>query len=214
MVDLAVINVPKRSSCAEHIWELELSEVLGEYSIGNKRLIGGRASFILHRRLESACDVDRNVQGSVSHVKETEAAASRLGVQLQSLDVGDEKGLENAFQAAGKGRAQAIVIVGTGFMNIHMARIANLAMKSRLPAIYTGSQFVTAGGLMSYGADADEQFHGAATYVDKILKGAKPADLPVQQPTKFEFLINLKAAKALGFKIPGLVLVQATRVIE
>ncbi len=157
---------------------------------------------------------DRNVQGSVSHVKETEAAASRLGVQLQSLDVSDEKGLENAFQVAGKGRAQALVVVGTGFVNIHQARIANLAIKTRLPAIYPNSQFVLAGGLMSYAADGVEQFRGAATYVDKILKGAKPADLPVQQPTKFEFLVNQMAAKALGIKIPNSILVQATKVIE
>ncbi|MBI3370734.1 MAG: ABC transporter substrate-binding protein [Betaproteobacteria bacterium] len=157
---------------------------------------------------------DRNIQGSVSHVKATEAAASVLGVQLQSLDVGDEKGLENAFQAAGRGRAQALVVVGTGFFNIHQARIANLATKAHLPSIYDSSGFVLAGGLMSYGADGGEQFRGAATYVDKILKGTKPADLPVQQPTKFEFFLNLKAAKAIGIKIPGSVLVQATKFIE
>lgn len=157
---------------------------------------------------------DRNAPASVGHVKEAEAAARVLGVQLQSLDVGDEKGLEHAFQAVGKGRAQALVVVGTGFFNTHSARIANLAAKARLPAIGTGSQFMLAGGLMSYAADAVEQFRGAATYVDKILKGAKPADLPVQQPTKFEFLINLKAAQTLGIKIPGSVLVQATKVIK
>jgi putative ABC transport system substrate-binding protein len=157
---------------------------------------------------------DRNVLSSASHVKEAEVAASVLGVRLQSLDVGDEKGLENAFQAAGKGRAQALIVVGTGFINIHSARIANLAIKARLPAIYTSSLFMRVGGLMSYGADASEQFRGAASYIDKILKGAKPANLPVQQPTKFELLVSRKTAKSLGLAIPQSLLIRADKIIE
>ena len=157
---------------------------------------------------------DRNSLPSTSHVKETEAAARVLGVQLQSLDVGNAEALENAFQAAGKGRAQGLIVVSTGFMSSHQARITNLAAKARLPAIYTGSQYILNGGLMSYAADSVEQFRGAAKYVGKILKGAKPADLPVQQPTKFEFIINLKAAKQIGLTIPPNVLARADKLIE
>jgi putative ABC transport system substrate-binding protein len=157
---------------------------------------------------------DRNSLPSASHVKEAESAARVLGVQLQSLDVGDAEGLENAFRAAGKAHAQALIVVGVGFINSREARIVNIATKARLPAIYTNSRFVIAGGLMSYAADNVEQYRGAATYVGKILKGTKPADLPVQQPTKFEFAINLKTAQALGIKIPNSILVQATKVIE
>ena len=157
---------------------------------------------------------DRNSSPSVSHVKEAESAARVLGVQLQSLDVADAEGLENAFQAAGKAHAQALIVVGVGFVNSHQARIVNIATKARLPAIYTSLQYVVAGGLMGYAADSVEQYSGAATYVGKILKGAKPADLPVQRPTKFEFIVNLKTAKLLGIKIPGTVLAQATKVIE
>ena len=157
---------------------------------------------------------DRNSLASVSHVKETEAAARVLGLQLQSLDVGNAESLENAFQAAGKGHAQALLVVATGIMNNHQARIPNLAVKARLPVIYTSAQFVLAGGLMSYAADGVEQFRGAATYVGKILKGAKPVDLPVQQPTKFEFIINLKAAKQIGLTIPPNILARADKVLE
>lgn len=157
---------------------------------------------------------DRGGLASTSHVKEAEAAARVLGVQLQSLEVGDAKDLESAFQAAAKGGALALLVVATGLLNSHQARIANLAAKARLPAIYTSSQFIPVGGLMSYAADGVEQFRGAATYFDRILKGAKPADLPVQQPTKFELVVSLKAAKQIGLTIPRSVLVQADKVIE
>ena len=134
--------------------------------------------------------------------------------QLQSLEVRNPEDLENAFRAAGKGRAQALIVVSAGLMNSHRARIVNLAVKTRLPVMYTNSPFVLAGGLMSYAADILEQYRRAATYVDKILKGAKPADLPVVQPTKFEFVINLKAAKQIGLTIPPNVLARADKVIE
>ena len=157
---------------------------------------------------------DRNSSISVSDVKASEAAARAMSVQLQSLDVADANALENAFQAAIKGRAQALLIPAFGIMQSLTKRIVNLAAKARLPAIYGFTPFTLAGGLMSYSADSGEQFRGAAGYVGRILKGEKPADLPVQQPTKFEFLINLKTAKALGITIPQSVLVQATTVIE
>ena len=169
---------------------------------------------ILPKATRMAVIWDRNSLASVSHVKEAEVAARALGVQLQSLDVGNAEALENAFQAAGKGRAQALLMVTNGFLNSLPVRIANLAAKARLPAIYTSSQFPPAGGLMSYAADGEEQFRGAANYVGRILKGAKPAELPVQQPTKFEFIINMKAAKQLGLTIPPGVVARATKVIE
>ena len=157
---------------------------------------------------------DRNSLPSADQVKETEGAARTLGVQLQTLDVGDANALENAFQAAVKGRAQALIVVAAGFINSHLIRITNLAVKTRLPTIYSNAQSALAGGLMSYSSVAAENWRGAATYVDRILKGAKPADLPVQQPTKFEFIINMKAAKQIGLTIPRNVLARADKVIE
>jgi putative tryptophan/tyrosine transport system substrate-binding protein len=157
---------------------------------------------------------DPNSLPGVNHVKETEGAARVLGMQLQSLDVRDADALENAFQAAGKGRAQALTVVATGFLNSHQARITNLAAKARLPAIYSQAQFTRVGGLMSYGSDQSEQWRGVATYVDRILKGAKPADLPVQQPKKFELIINLKAARQIGLTVPPKLLARADNVIE
>ena len=121
--------------------------------------------------------------------------------------------LENAFSAITKGRPSALIaLTGTNFT--YRGRIADLAAKSRLPAIYPGGEFVDAGGLISYGPDITENYRRAATYVDKILKGAKPADLPVEQPTKFELVINLKTAKQIGLTIPPNVLVRADRVIR
>ncbi len=180
--------------------------------------LAGKRLGILKEVLPKATHVavlwDRNSLPAASHVKEAEAAARAMGMQVQSLDVGSADALENVIQAAGKGGAQALLVVGTGLMNSQQPRVANLAAKAWLPAIYTTSQFVDAGGLMSYAADGVEQYRGAATYVARILKGEKPANLPVQQPTKFELVINLKAAKKIGLTIPRSVLVQADRVIE
>ena len=135
-------------------------------------------------------------------------------MQLQPLDVLSPKDIETAFRAASKAHADALVVLPSPVLTSQRTQIANLAVKSRLPAIYWRSDFVEDGGLMSYGASLIDLSRRAATYVDKILKGAKPADLPVEQPTKFEFIINLKAAKQIGLTIPPNVLARADRVIR
>jgi putative ABC transport system substrate-binding protein len=157
---------------------------------------------------------DPKGQGGVGHARETEIAAPTLGVQLQRLEVRAPQDLENVFQAAVKERAGALIIVTSGLMNSHRPRIVNLAIKTRLPAMYSNPDFVGVGGLMSYAADPFERLRGVAAYVDKILKGTKPADLPVQQPTKFELVINLKTAKQIGLNIPSNVLARADPVIK
>jgi putative ABC transport system substrate-binding protein len=148
-----------------------------------------------------------------AHFREIEAPARALRLQLKPLEMKGPGDLENSFRTAGKD-TDAVMVVGGGWMNSHRARIVNLAVKTRLPAMYHSSQFVLEGGLMSYGADSLDQYRRAAIYVDKILKGAKPADLPVEQPMKFEFIINLKAAKQIGLTIPPNVLVRADSVIK
>jgi putative tryptophan/tyrosine transport system substrate-binding protein len=149
-------------------------------------------------------------------LRETQAAAPALGVRLQSVEVRRADDLENGFKAARKGRAEALIVMASGVFitGRDRTRIADLAVKAHLPTMHVEQAFVLAGGLMSYGADIPEQFRRAATYVDKILKGAKPADLPVEQPIKFEFFINLKAAKQIGLTIPPNVLARADRVIR
>jgi putative ABC transport system substrate-binding protein len=149
-----------------------------------------------------------------AHVRETESASRNLRMQLQLLEVRQPEELDNAFQIARKQRAQVLTVVATGLLNSHRPRIVNLAIKTRLPAIYSHADFVRDGGLMSYADDARDRSRRAATYVDRILKGTKPADLPVQQPTKFEFIVNLKAAKQIGLTIPPNVLARADRVIR
>jgi ABC-type uncharacterized transport system substrate-binding protein len=145
-------------------------------------------------------------------LKETELAAGALGVQLQYSDIRDPKDIEAALRAASKGRADAVLVLN--FPGTISRVIPDLAVKNRLPAIYYNSTIVDNGGLMSYGASITDLDRRAATYVDKILKGAKPADLPVEQPKKFEFIINLKAAKQIGLTIPPNVLVRADKVIR
>src|SRR5262245_8673233 len=149
-------------------------------------------------------------------LKETELAAGVFGVKLQYLDVlEDPKDIETAFRAASKGRADAVLMtVSGGVVLSQRTQVVELAAKSRLPAMYIIREYVEAGGLMSYGVSSIDLDRRAATYVDKILKGAKPADLPVEQPTKFELVINLKAAKQIGLTIPPNVLVRADRVIK
>ena len=143
-----------------------------------------------------------------------ELAARAFKVQLQYLDVLDPKDIETAFRAASKGRADAVLTLTSIILLNHRTQVAELAVKSRLPVIYTQRADVEAGGLMAYGVNVNDLDRRAATYVDKILKGAKPADLPVEQPKKFELVINLKAAKQIGLTIPPNVLVRADKVIK
>jgi putative ABC transport system substrate-binding protein len=147
--------------------------------------------------------------------KEVERAARSLGLKLQPLDVGNLDDLDRAFKVARKVRAEALLTLPYALFNRdYRTMIVELAVKSRLPAMYGGTEFVEVGGLMSYGPDISDNFRRAATYVDKILKGVKPADLPVEQPTKFEFVINLKTAKQIGVTIPPNVLARADKVIK
>ncbi|HEY3304402.1 MAG TPA: ABC transporter substrate-binding protein [Candidatus Binatia bacterium] len=146
--------------------------------------------------------------------REIELVAGALGVQLQHLDVPSPKDLETAFREASRGRADAGLVRGGPVLNSHRTQVADLAAKSRLPAIYDRRDYVEDGGLMSYGVSFTDLYRRAATYVDKILKGAKPADLPVEQPTKFELVINLKAAKQIGLTVPANVLARADKVIK
>jgi len=152
--------------------------------------------------------------GNAQALKETELAAGAYKVQFQYLNVLSPKDIETAFRAASKGRAGAVLVLASPLIESHRTQITDLAAKNRLPAIYYAPEFVEAGGLMSYGTSFPDLFRRAATYVDKILKGAKPADLPVEQPTKFEFIVNLKAAKQIGITIPPNVLARADRVIR
>ena len=154
------------------------------------------------------------VPGNAQMLKETELAAGAFGVKLQYLELQISKDLDTAFQAANKSRADAILLLVRGPVPLPYREIAELAVKTRLPTIYSGREYVEAGGLMSYGVNLDDLDRRAAVYVDKILKGAKPGDLPVEQPTKFEFVINLKAAKQIGLTIPPNVLARADRVIR
>jgi putative ABC transport system substrate-binding protein len=152
--------------------------------------------------------------GNAQALKEAELAARSLGVKLQYLDVLSPRDIEPAFQTAVKGQADAVLMMASGpLANFQQPQIAALAVKSRLPVIWS-RDYVEDGGLMSYGVNLNDLDRRAALYVDKILKGAKPADLPVEQPTKFEFVINLKAAKQIGLTIPPNVLARADRVIR
>jgi putative ABC transport system substrate-binding protein len=145
---------------------------------------------------------------------DTEVAARSLSLQLQSLAVQDQDDFDTAFGTATRGRAQALLVVESQLLFDHRTRIAELATKSRLPAMFASRESVEAGGLMFYGPSRYEMFRRAATYVARILKGAKPAELPVEQPMRFELVINLKTAKALGLRIPQSVLMRADQVIE
>ena len=152
--------------------------------------------------------------GTALSLRETEVAGLALGLQLQPVEARSLKEFDSAFAAMTKKRAGALLVAGDIAFLTHRTRLADLAAKSRLPATYTDREYVEAGGLMSYGPIISELFRRAAAYVDKILKGAKPADLPIEQPTKFELVINLKTAKALGLTIPPSLLLRADQVIE
>jgi putative ABC transport system substrate-binding protein len=152
--------------------------------------------------------------GNAQSLRETKLAASAFGVKLQNLDIQDSKDIENAFREAGKGRAGAVLLLANPVVFSQRTQVVDLAAKSRLPAMYWSSEFVEGGGLMTYSVSVTDLFRRAATYVDKILKGAKPTDLPVEQPKKFDFLINLKTAKQIGLTIPPNVLARADKVMR
>jgi len=148
-------------------------------------------------------------------LREVELAAGAFGVKLQYQDVRDPKDYESAFRAASEGRAEAILVEVWGpVITPHVREFAELAVKNRLPAMYVDRRHVEAGGLITYGVSEPDLDRRTAAYVDKILKGRKPADLPVEQPTKFEFIINLKTAKQIGLTIPANVLLRADKVIK
>jgi len=157
---------------------------------------------------------DAEDAGSRLIVDETEAAAKTAGLTIHRVAVGSAAGLEAAFAAVVRGRAGALIIVSTARLFPYRKRIAELAVKHRLPTVGGLREYVEAGGLASYGTDYPDLFRRAAVYVDKILKGAKPADLPIEQPTKFELVINLKTAKALGLTIPQSLLLRTDQVIQ
>ena len=152
--------------------------------------------------------------GNAQALRETELAATGIGANVQYFDVLTSKDLEAAFSAASKGRANTALVLSSPVLNSQRKQIADIAIKHRLPAIYFNPEFVEDGGLIAYTASYNDLYRRAATYVDKILKGAKPADLPVEQPTKFELVINLKTAKQIGLTIPPNVLARADRVIK
>jgi putative ABC transport system substrate-binding protein len=190
---------------------------------GNLTGLAGSAADLAEKRLELLRELvpklrrvavlwrPANPSGQIQ-LKGSEAATRAVGVQLQSLPISAPDDFEPAFKAA-EG-ADGLLLLGDPLFTPHLARLAELAARSRLPAIYSFREFVESGGLMSYGANLPDLYRRSATYVDKIFKGAKPADLPVEQPTKFEFVINPKTAKALGLTIPPSLLLRADQVIE
>ena len=151
---------------------------------------------------------------AVLNMRETEAAARTLGLQVQSVEVRGPDDIETGFSTAIRWRAGAFIVVDDPVTYLHRTRIADLAARNQLPAMYGFRQYAEAGGLMAFGTSLADLSRRAATYVDKILKGAKPADLPVEQPTQFELVINAKTAKALKLTIPPSVLLRADQVIE
>jgi len=183
----------------------------------NRELSGKRLELlkeVVPRLSRAAVFGTSTFPGNAQNLRETELAAKAFGVKLQYLDVLHSKNIETAFRAASKGRAQAVLVQGGGVLINQRTQVVELAAKSRLPAIYSIREYVEAGGLMSYGTSVTDLDRRAATYVDKILKGRTPADLPVEQPMKFEFIINLKAAKQISLTIPPNVLVRADKVIR
>jgi putative ABC transport system substrate-binding protein len=180
--------------------------------------LGGKRLEILREVVPKLASVgvlgNSNFPGNAPAMREIELAAKVFKVQLQYLDVLGPKDIGTAFQVASKGRADAVLTLTSAILSTHRAQMIELAVKNRLPAMYHNSQFVEAGGLMAYSANLTDLFHRSATYVDKILKGTKPADLPVEQPIKFEFVINLKTAKQIGLPIPPNVLARADKVIR
>jgi len=191
---------------------------------GNITGVTSVSSELYGKRLELLKDIVRGLsrvavfhrtQGSrARNLKHMQNAAQLLGLEVQFVQVRNGEDFQNAFRTADKSRVQGLITIRNPFFNNHRKQIADLAIMHRLPAIYDERAYVEDNGLMSYGTNLTDLHRHAAVFVDKILKGRKPADLPVEQPTKFEFVINLKAAKAIGLTIPTSVLARADRVIR
>jgi putative ABC transport system substrate-binding protein len=183
------------------------------------RQLGGKRLELLKEAVPKVGRVavlyDPALPSNVHEVKELLPVAGRaLGLTVRSWEVRDANGLERVFSALSKERLDGLYVLSGPLMNAYQKRTAGFALKSRLPSVYNNREAVDAGGLMCYGADLADSYRRVAVYVDKILKGAKPADLPVEQPTKFELVINLKAAKQIGLTIPPNVLARADKVIR
>jgi putative ABC transport system substrate-binding protein len=187
-----------------------LSAVLADLS--GKRVEILRETLPKMTRLATLWDPSVRLAGPV--FKETSLAAQALSLQLHSLEVKTAQDIENAFADIPKVRPNALLVILSPLVTLYSKRIVELALKQKLPGIYPTRQFVEEGGLMAYGPLIGDLYRRASTYVDKILKGAKPADLPVEQPMKFEFVINLKTAKQIGLTIPPNVLARADKVIK
>ena len=157
---------------------------------------------------------NKNVPGNLQALKEIKLAAVVFGLEIQTFDITNSSEIDRVFQESVTARANAAIIPNNPILSAQRKRVAKLAVEKRLPAIYERLEYVNDGGLLSYGVSSTDLFRRAATYVDKILKGAKPADLPVEQPTKFELMINLKAAKQIGLTIPPNVLARADKIIR
>jgi len=169
---------------------------------------------IIPRLLRLAVLGTSTTPGHAQLLKEIESAAGAFGVTPQYLDVPTPKEVNSAFRAANKARADAILVLGSGVYAAHRKQVVDITIRNRLPAIYRSREYMEVGGLMAYGVNPFDLDRRAAIYVDKILKGRMPGDLPVEQPTKFEFIINLKTAKQIGLNIPPNVLVRADKVIK
>ena len=180
--------------------------------------LGGKRLELLKEAVPKLAHVavlyDPTAPGSVREVKEVPVAARALGLTIQSWEVRAADDFDRAFAAMGKQRLDGLYVPGGRLFSDNQKRIVGFALKSRLPSMYASREAVDAGGLMFYGADLAESYRRVAYYIDRILKGAKPADLPVEQPTKFEFVINLKTAKQIGLTIPPDVLARANRLIK
>lgn len=192
---------------------------------GNVTGFTGIAAVLAGKRLELLKDIIPKLSrvaimwelknpGSEESWKESQLPARQLGLQIHSIEVGSAGEFESAFSKTSKSGSGALAVTLSGLFSSHQKQIVSLATKHRIPTIYTGGEFVENGGLMSYGADQDESVKRIAMMIDKILKGAKPADLPVEQATTFDFVINLKSAKQIGLTIPPNVLARADKVIK
>jgi putative ABC transport system substrate-binding protein len=186
-------------------------------SLGGRELFGKRLEVLketVPRVSRVVFFLDPTVPTISLTSNDVQTSARALGLQIQSIEVRSPNDFADAFQAAAKGRAQALTVAQTPVFTGNRKQILEFAAKNRLPGIYPFKEYVEDGGLMSYASNLSDRYRRAATYVDKILKGAKPADLPFEQPTKFDLVINLKAAKQIGLIIPPNVLARADRVIK